>query len=216
MTSHFYEPRNGHRLPHSPLNAIVAPRPIGWISTISADGGVNLAPYSHFNIFNDEPPILIFSAGREKDSVRNVRQTGEFVWNLATFELAAQMNVSSVDFPYGVSEMEYASLEPAPSTLVRPPRVARSPAAFECKVIDIRNMSDRDGARLPAILVTGQVVGIHIRPEFLKDGLFDTAAAQPLARCGYLGDYVHVSSLIQMLRPASVPDRKLPAQQATA
>jgi flavin reductase (DIM6/NTAB) family NADH-FMN oxidoreductase RutF len=209
MTSHFYEPRHGHRLAHSPLNAIVAPRPIGWISTISSEGRVNLAPYSHFNIFNDEPPILIFSAGREKDSVRNVRQTGEFVWNMASFELAAQMNLSSVDFPYGVSEMEYAGLEAAPSTLVRPPRVARSPAAFECKVIEIRNMSDREGTRLPAILVTGQVVGIHIRPEFLKDGLFDTAAAQPLARCGYLGDYVHVSTLMQMLRPAAVPDRKL-------
>jgi len=215
MKSYFFEPRNGHGLPHSPLNAIVAPRPIGWVSTVSADGCVNLAPYSHFNIFNDTPPILIFSSGGEKDSVRNVRQNGEFVWNLASFELAQQMNVSSATFPYGVNEMEYAGLEPAASTLVRPPRVARSPAAFECKVIEIRNLTDRGGKELPEILVTGEVVGIHIRPEFLKDGIFDTAAAQPLARCGYQGQYAYVSSLIQILRPETPPDRKLPLQHAT-
>lgn len=215
MTTYFFEPRNGHGLPHSPLNAIVAPRPIGWVSTVSADGCVNLAPYSHFNIFNDEPPILIFSSGGEKDSVRNIRQTGEFVWNLATLPLAEQMNISSADFPYGANEMEYAGLEPASSTLVRPPRVALSPAAFECKVIEIRNLTDRSGARLREILVMGEVVGIHIRPEFLKDGIFDTAAAQPLARCGYQGQYAYVSSLIQILRPPTLPDRKLPVQPAT-
>jgi flavin reductase (DIM6/NTAB) family NADH-FMN oxidoreductase RutF len=203
-------------LPHSPLNAIVAPRPIGWVSTISADGRVNLAPYSHFNIFHDEPPILIFGSGREKDSVRNVRDTGEFVWNLATYPLAQEMNISSADFPHGANEMDYAGLEAAPSTLVRPPRVALSPAAFECKVIDVQNMKDRHGTRLPGLLITGEVVGIHIRPEFLKDGLFDTAAAQPLARCGYLGDYVYVSSLVKMLRPATLPERKLPLQPVAA
>ena len=201
MNTYFYEPRNGHGLPHSPLNAIVAPRPIGWVSTISQDGRVNLAPYSHFNIFNDEPPILIFSAGYEKDSVRNIRQTGEFVWNLATYGLAGPMNISSGDFAYGVNEMDCAELESTASTLVRPPRVAMSPAAFECKVIDIRNLHDRHGTKLRGILVSGEVVGIHIRPEFLKDGIFDTASAQPLARCGYQGEYAYVSSLFKLLRP---------------
>jgi flavin reductase (DIM6/NTAB) family NADH-FMN oxidoreductase RutF len=206
MKTHFFEPRLGHGLPHSPLNAIVAPRPIGWMSTVSSTGRVNLAPYSHFNIFNDEPPILIFSSGGEKDTVRNVRETGEFVWNLVSYELAEQMNVSSAEFPYGVSEMEHAGLEAAPSALVRPPRVALSPASFECKVIEIRNMTDRNGTRLKEVLVSGEVVGIHIRPEFLKDGIFDTAAAQSMARCGYRGEYASVSSLIRMTRPTQLPD----------
>jgi flavin reductase (DIM6/NTAB) family NADH-FMN oxidoreductase RutF len=205
MKTHFFEPRFGHGLPHSPLNAIVAPRPIGWMSTVSSTGRVNLAPYSHFNIFNDEPPILIFSSGGEKDTVRNVRETGEFVWNLVSYELAEQMNVSSAEFPYGVSEMEHAGLEAAQSTLIRPPRVALSPASFECKVIEIRNMTDRKGTRLNEVLVSGEVVGIHIRPEFLKDGIFDTAAAQSMARCGYRGEYASVSSVIRMMRPAQVP-----------
>jgi len=206
MKTHFFEPRLGHGLPHCPLNAIVAPRPIGWMSTVSSTGRVNLAPYSHFNIFNDEPPILIFSSGGEKDTVRNVRETGEFVWNLVSYELAEQMNMSSAEFPYGVSEMEHAGLEAALSTLVRPPRVALSPASFECKVIEIRNMTDRNGTRLNEVLVSGEVVGIHIRPEFLKDGIFDTAAAQSMARCGYRGEYASVFSLIRMMRPEQVAD----------
>jgi len=214
MDTHFYEPRYGHGLPHCPLNAIVAPRPIGWVSTVSSDGKPNLAPYSHFNIFNDEPPILIVGCGREKDSVRNIRQTGEFVWNLATRPLAQQMNISSADFPYGANEMDYAGLEAAPSRLVRPPRVAASPAAFECKVIEIQRMKTADGSALPALLVFGEVVGIHINPRYLKDGLFDTAAAQPLARCGYRGEYAFVSSLFQMFRPAQLPE--LANQGATA
>jgi len=208
MTTYFYEPRNGHRLPHCPLNAIVAPRPIGWMSTISGDGRVNLAPYSHFNIFNDVPPILLFGSGREKDSVRNIRETGEFVWNLATRSLAEQMNISSADFAHGENEFEYAHLASTASTLVRPPRVAGSPAAFECKVVEIRNMRDAGGHKLPSLLITGEVVGIHIRPEFLKNGLFDTAAAQSLARCGYKGDYAYVQSTFQMLRPTPDEVRK--------
>lgn len=205
MNTYFYEPRHGHGLPHSPLNAIVAPRPIGWISTVSADGKPNLAPYSHFNIFNDDPPILIVGSGREKDSVRNIRHTGEFVWNLATYPLAEQMNISSADFPHGANEMEYAGLAAAPSRLVRPSRVAASPAAFECKVIEIQQMKTMSGAALPALLVFGEVVGIHIAPAYLKDGLFDTAAAQSLARCGYRGEYSVVSSVFQMFRPAQLP-----------
>jgi len=203
---HFYEPRNGHGLPHCPLNAIVAPRPIGWVTTISSDGRINLAPYSHFNIFNDEPPILIFGSGREKDSVRNIRQTGEFVWNLATLQLAKQMNITSADFPNGTDEMEMAGLEAAPSRLVRPPRVAASPAAFECKVIEIAPMKDAAGRVLPSFVVQGEVVGIHIDRAYLREGLFDTAAAQPLARCGYRGEYAAVTSLFQMFRPATPAD----------
>jgi flavin reductase (DIM6/NTAB) family NADH-FMN oxidoreductase RutF len=203
---HFYEPRNGHGLPHCPLNAIVAPRPIGWVTTISGDGCVNLAPYSHFNIFNDEPPILVFGSGREKDSVRNIRQTGEFVWNLATLPLAQQMNISSADFPYGTDEMAVTGLQAERSHLVRPPRVAASPAAFECKLIELTRMKDAAGRELPSFIVFGEVVGIHIDRAYLRNGLFDTAAAQPLARCGYRGEYAAVTSLFQMFRPASAAE----------
>lgn len=205
MVTHFYEPRLGHRLPHDPINAIVAPRPIGWISSISPQGRVNLAPYSHFNAFNDAPPILAFGCAREKDTLRNVRATGEFVWNLATRPLAEAMNVSSADFDYGEDEMAHAGLEKAASTLVRPPRVAAAAAAMECRLIDILPLRDSGGNALRSFMVLGEVVGVHIDPGLLNNGLFDTAAAQPLARCGYRGDYAVVTSLFDMVRPSTPP-----------
>jgi len=199
---HFYEPRLGHGLPHDPFKAIVAPRPIGWISTVDAEGRVNLAPYSFFNAFNTKPPVVGFCSEGPKDSVTNAEATGEFVCNLATRELAEAMNATSASLPRGQSEMEFAGLAAAPSRLVKPPRVAASPAALECRVTQIVVLTGLDGAAYGSRLVLGEVVGVHIDPNFLVDGRFDTAAARPIARCGYRGDYAEVSSLFEMLRPA--------------
>lgn len=203
MDTYFYDPREGHGLPHDPFKAIVAPRPIGWISSIDAQGQVNLAPYSFFNGFNSRPPIVGFSSEGRKDSVRNIEQTGEFVCNLATHELAQAMNRTSAPVPWDVDEMALAGLERAPSRLVRPPRVARSPAALECKVLQIVLLSDLRGTALDTHLVLGQVIGVHLDRAYLRDGRFDTAAARPLARCGYSGDYTTVDSVFEMIRPTA-------------
>ncbi len=199
--SHFYEPPAGHRLAHDPLKAIIAPRPIGWISSVDAAGKVNLAPYSFFNMVSDDPPMVMFSSNGWKDSVRNVSETGEFVANLAVRFLAEQMNLSSASVPPEVDEMELASLEKAPSVLVRPPRVAAAPAALECKSVSIQRLRGIGGVESSNYMVIGQIVGVHIDPAFLKNGIFDTAGARPLGRCGYRGDYAEVTSLFEMVRP---------------
>jgi flavin reductase (DIM6/NTAB) family NADH-FMN oxidoreductase RutF len=199
--THFYEPGNGHGLPHDPFKAIVAPRPIGWVSTVDPEGRPNLAPYSFFNAFCEAPPIVGFSSGGKKDSQRNAEATGEFVVSLATRRHAEAMNVTSAPFPPGVSEFEAAGLEAAPSRLVCPPRVAGTPAALECKVVLVLPLKDLGGGPTPSTLVLGQVVGVHIDPAFLRAGLFDLVAAGTIARCGYRGDYTQVISLFEMLRP---------------
>jgi len=202
--THFYEPRNGHRLPHCPLKAIVAPRPIGWISTIDPAGNVNLAPYSFFNLVCESPPILYFASKGWKDSVSNVEATGEFVANLATKPLADAMNASSTTVPPDVDEMELAGLAAASCHLVRPPRVALAPASFECKSISITEIHDAAGQPTNWFMVMGQIVGVHINEKFLQDGLFDTVAAQTIARCGYRGFYSGVADMFEMRRPAEV------------
>jgi flavin reductase (DIM6/NTAB) family NADH-FMN oxidoreductase RutF len=201
---HFYEPAKGHGLPHDPFKAIVAPRPIGWISTVDVEGRANLAPYSFFNAFSSAPPIIGFCSEGWKHSVRNIEATGEFVFNLATAPLAQQMNITGAPLDDGVNEMEMAGLEAAACRVVRAPRVAASPAAMECRLISITQLSDMDGHALGRFLVLGQVVGVHIDEAFLKDGLFDTAAARPLARCGYVADYAEVAELFRMPRTAGV------------
>jgi flavin reductase (DIM6/NTAB) family NADH-FMN oxidoreductase RutF len=201
---HFYEPAKGHGLPHDPFKAIIAPRPIGWISTVDAEGRPNLAPYSFFNAFSSVPPIIGFCSEGWKHSVRNIEATGEFVFNLATAPLAQQMNITGSPFEDGVDEMAAAGLTAAACRLVRAPRVAESPAAMECRLISITQLSDMDGNTLGRFLVLGQVVGVHIDASFLKEGLFDTAAARPLARCGYLADYAEVGELFRMPRTATV------------
>src|SRR5262245_58067249 len=150
---HFYEPKDGHRLPHDPFKAIVAPRPIGWISSIDAEGRVNLAPYSFFNAFCDSPPIVGFSSSGRKDSQRNVEATGEFAANLATRRQAEAMNRTSAPFPHGVNEFEAAGLRAAPSRLVKPPRVADAPAALECKLLLPLPLKDLDGRPTPNTLI---------------------------------------------------------------
>jgi flavin reductase (DIM6/NTAB) family NADH-FMN oxidoreductase RutF len=202
--SHFYEPSAGHRLPHDPLKAIIAPRPIGWISSISASGVVNLAPYSFFNMCSDEPPMVMFSSSGWKDSVRNVSETGEFVANLAVRVLAEQMNTSSAAVPPEVDEMELAALDKAPSVLVKPPRVAAAPAALECRSVSIQRLQGLGGVESSNYMVIGQIVGVHIDPAYLKDGKFDTAGARPLGRCGYRGDYAEVTRLFEMIRPQQI------------
>ncbi|WP_159349586.1 flavin reductase family protein [Roseomonas harenae] len=201
MDQHFYEPRLGHGLPHDPFKAIVAPRPIGWITTVDADGRVNLAPYSFFNAFNSNPPIVGFASEGRKDSLRNVEATGEFVCNLATRPLAEVMNRCSAPLPQGESEMDFAGIEAAPSRLVKPPRVANTPAALECRVLQIVAMKDLEGREVNTHLVLGQVVGVHIDRAYLKDGVFDTKSARPIGRCGYRGDYAEAGEMFEMIRP---------------
>jgi flavin reductase (DIM6/NTAB) family NADH-FMN oxidoreductase RutF len=159
---HSYDPRTGHGLKHDPLNAIVAPRPIGWISTVSAAGVRNLAPYSFFNAFNYRPPIIGFSSTGWKDSVRNIEETGQFVWNLATRPLAQAVNATSAMVPDHVDEFALAGLTAAPSQRVAPPRVAESPVAFECRLTQMIRLTDAEGAPVDAWLTLGEVVMVHI------------------------------------------------------
>lgn len=196
----FYEPEAGHPLPHDPFKAIVAPRPIGWISTLDAEGRPNLAPYSFFNGVASSPPMVMFSSEGWKHSVANVEATGEFVCNLATHPLRDAMNATSAPLGEGVDEFAHAGLDTAPSVIVQPPRVAASPAALECKAISVTELTDLEGRRIGRWVVIGQVVGVHIDEAFLTDGLFDTAKAQALARCGYM-DYATVFETFTLVRP---------------
>ena len=185
----FYEPhKRNHGLSHDPFKAIVAPRPIGWISSMSASGEVNLAPYSFFNGVSSVPPIIMFSSEGRKDSLTFIEETREFVCNLATWELRQQMNTTSGPFPRGIDEMKQAGLEPAPSILVKPPRVKASPCAMECQWLQTVRLNDIHGDPTEQHVVFGQVVGVHIDQRFIRDGLLDTAAMRPIARAGY-GDY---------------------------
>ncbi len=200
---HSYEPRNGHGLPHDPFNAIIAPRPIGWVSTMGRDGSVNLAPYSFFNAFNYHPPILGFSSTSAKDSLRNAQETGEFVWNLVTRPLAEAMNQTSVPAPYGTDEFGVAGLEKTASVLVKCPRVAASPVQLECKVTEIVQLKSHTGALVQAWLVMGEVVMAHIGAHLLKDGIFDTFGAGIMMRAGGPTAYASVGpeSRLDMDRP---------------
>ena len=201
---HFYEPRNGHGLPHDPFNAIVGPRPIGWISSHNAAGALNLAPYSFFNAFNYTPPIVGFASIGYKDTLRNIEETGEFVWNLATRPLAEAMNQSCAAVPPEVSEFELAGLTPAASRVISVPRVLESPVAFECRRTQIVQLQGVDGVKVPTWLVLGEVVAVHIAKNLLKDGVYDTAAAGHILRAGGPADYFTVGpeQLFRMRRPA--------------
>jgi flavin reductase (DIM6/NTAB) family NADH-FMN oxidoreductase RutF len=196
----FYEPRSGHGLPHDPFKAIVTPRPIGWISTVDEQGRCNLAPYSFFNGISADPPMVAFSSEGLKDTVRNIKATGEFVYNLATAALADQINRSSAPVGPEVDEFRLVGLTPAPSRIVRPPRVAGSPAHMECKLHQLVDLppDPRNGKR--NTMVIGLVVGIHIDDSFVVNGRFDTVRARPIARLGY-NDYAVVTEAFEMKRP---------------
>jgi flavin reductase (DIM6/NTAB) family NADH-FMN oxidoreductase RutF len=200
---HFYEPVNGHGLKHDPFNAIVAPRPIGWISSHDCRGNINLAPYSFFNAFCYEPPIVGFSSTTWRDSVANVQQTREFCWNLVTMDLAKQMNATAAHVASEVNEFAVAGLTAAFSRLVNVPRVAESPVSFECRLSEIIRLKGAGGREAEAWLTLGEVVAVHIDKSFIRDGVYDTALARPIARAGGRGDYFEVTpeAMFEMVRP---------------
>ncbi|MDO9501916.1 flavin reductase family protein [Falsiroseomonas sp.] len=199
----FYEPKHGkrgHGLPFDPIKAIVAPRPIGWISSLDSTGRPNLAPYSFFNLVKGAPPIVVFGSEGLKHSAANAFETREFVFNLVTRPLFDAMNISSAALAAGENEFEAAGLTMAECRFVKAPRVAESPASFECKVLQAMELHDIDGNPTDGFMVLGQVVGIHIDERYIVDGRFDAVAAQTIARCGYR-DYAQVTEMFEALRP---------------
>ena len=197
---HYDTAANNHGLKFNPFKAIVVPRPIGWISTVSKDGVNNLAPYSFFNAMGDRPPMVVFSSSGRKDSLQNMEETGEFTCSIATYDLRDQMNLSSAPVLRGVDEFALAGLTAAPSMMVKPPRVKESPAALECKVWKMIELPASGGQQQTAIF--GTVVGVYIDDAYLRDGLVDLAAMCPIARLGYM-DYsvVNGESIFSLNRP---------------
>jgi flavin reductase (DIM6/NTAB) family NADH-FMN oxidoreductase RutF len=200
---YYYEPGQGHGLPHDPFNAIVGPRPIGWISSQDGEGRLNLAPYSFFNAFNYTPPIIGFASVGRKDSLNNIEATGEFCWNLVTRSLAEAMNQSSAAVAADVDEFVLSNLTPVASKITKVPRVLESPVSFECRVTQIVQLQDADQTLVPTWLVLGEVVAVHIAKALLVDGVYDTAAAEPVLRGGGAADYFQLDreSCFKMYRP---------------
>ncbi len=194
----YYQPeKNDHGLPHNPFLALVAPRPIGWISTVSPAGVVNLAPYSFFNAVSSRPPMVMFSSSAPKDSMRNAETSGEFVANLATYDLREAVVESSRPIGAHESEPEMIGLAMTASRFVATPRVARARAALECKYLKTVALNDRNGALVPSSVVFGEVVGVYIDDSLLVDGHVNLAHAQPLARLGYK-DYATIAEIFAM------------------
>ncbi len=201
----FYETHNHHGLKRDPFKSLVVPRPIGWISSQDAEGRVNLAPYSFFNAVASNPPIVMFSAngahneGGLKDSAKNAEETGEFVCNLATWELREKMNASSASLPRDRDEFQVAGLTPAASRLVSPPRVAESPVHLECLWIKTVPLPSNNPDE-PNTVVFGKVIGIHIDDDVIKEGMIDMTKLKPIARLGYM-DYTVIDNIFSMNRP---------------
>jgi flavin reductase (DIM6/NTAB) family NADH-FMN oxidoreductase RutF len=197
----FFQPHlRDHGLPHDPFNALVSPRPIGWISTRANDGRLNLAPYSYFNALASDPWLVMFSASHEKDSVAFAEESGEFIVNFVSADLVEGMIASSVNAPRGVSEFEYAGLTPEQGKLVTAPRVQEAFAALECKVTEVwRPKSFHNPGHSPFV-VCGEVIGIHIDEAIMTGGEVDVAKAKPASRLGYL-DYTITSEVFSRLRP---------------
>ena len=194
-----FDPRKkrDHGLPHNPFKALVAPRPIGWISTLSTSGVVNLAPYSFFNAVADFPPMVMFSSTGVKHSQINAEATGEFVANLVSYELRDEMVGTSAEVGPEVSEPEVVGLEMAPSVNVKPPRVARAPAAMECKYLKTVPLTDIDGNLSESAMIIGQVIGVYIDDAVITDGMVDLAKIRPVARLGY-ADYSAVDRVFKL------------------
>jgi flavin reductase (DIM6/NTAB) family NADH-FMN oxidoreductase RutF len=190
--SYYYEPAQGHGLPHDPFSAIIGPRPIGWISSQDSAGRLNLAPYSFFNAFNYQPPIIGFASVGRKDSLNNIEQSGEFTWNLVTRSLAEAMNQSSAAVAPEVDEFVLSQLTPTPSKLIATPRVLESPVSFECKLTQIVQLQSHAQRPIPTWLILGEVVAVHIAQKMLNNGIYDTAAAEPILRGG-AADYFQIS-----------------------
>ena len=205
----FYRPKDGHGLPHDPFKAIVAPRPIGWVSTLDTEGRANLAPYSFFNGCGDRPPHVMFAqtgpkapgGPTVKDTVTNCQETGEFACSLVSQALKDAMNVSTEAFDAGVDEFEKAGLEKGEGIAIKAPHVAKAPAVLECKTVQVVELPTwKDGWR--NIVVIGEVVGVHVDEAHLKDGLLDVLSYNPVARMGYM-DYTTVTDRWEMQRPES-------------
>ena len=190
----FYRPEDGHGLPHNPFNAIVTPRPIGWISTRGAKGD-NLAPYSFFNAVAYVPPQVMFASTGVKDSLRNIQETGVFAVNIVSFEMLHQMNATSAALPHGVDEFIQAGLDRAECSTIPCPRVAQAPATLECRMTEVITLKGQGN-----YLVVGEVVGVHMRDDCLVDGRFDVTRFSPLARLGYK-DYSVVREVFELDRP---------------
>jgi len=204
----FYDPREDVRpapLTHNPLNALIAPRPIGWVGTVCTNGKVNLAPFSYFNAFSADPPVIGFApnarpgCGRAKDTLANVRVVPEFTVSIVSLALAQQMNETSRDLAPGMSEFTVAGLTPARSRVVKPPYVRESKAVLECRLWDIVALPGKSGGR-QSHLVLGEVVGIYIEDDLIVAGKVDTVALKPVARLGYF-DYSVVVKKFELLRP---------------
>lgn len=197
----FYDAvRSNHGLAVDPFNAVMVPRPIGWISTLSRDGIANLAPYSYFNAFSAGPTYVAFGSDGRKDTLRNVEETGEFAFNLATFDLREAMNATSARVPPHVDEFALAGLTKAQCQFIKTPRVGESPVCFECKHFQTVPLPSDDG-HVQDWMVIGRVIGIHIDDRFIEEGRVNTAAMQPLARLGY-SEYATVDSTWRMRRPS--------------
>ena len=215
---HYDAIENNHGLAHDPFKALIAPRPIGWIGSISKDGTYNLAPYSFFNAISDRPHYVMFSSKNIKDSVRNVQETGEFTCSLSTWDTRDGMNVSSAPMPADVDEFPISNLTAAASKFVKPPRVKESPAAIECrywKTIELPDVAA--GSDQGHFLVIGQVVGIYIDEAYISDGIVDTGAMRPLARLGYM-DYAVVTpeTMLTINRPEMTETGEIANTQADA
>lgn len=198
---HSFDPAKGHGLKHDPMKAIVAPRPIAWVGSISPAGVHNLAPYSFFNLISARPPLLMISSEGSKDSVTNIGATGEFTVNLVTQQNMVKMNHSSASVPPDVDEYALANVDWLASDLVQARRVADTPVSMECKLIEVKHLEDVAGQALNTAMIIAQIVRVHVREDCIKDGLFDLVAAQVVARAGYRGDYVPVDRTLELLRP---------------
>lgn len=200
---YFYEVAKGHGLRHNPLKAIIAPRPIAWISSISENGVANLAPYSFFNMINDRPPMLVFCSNGAKDTVRNIQETGDFVVNIPTHSQAAQLNETSVAYAPDVDEFEVVKLEREAARLVAPHRVRGAAAALECSSVEIIQLRDHDGSAINSWLVIGRILAVHISRQLINDGTYDTAKANPILRAGYADEYwaIDIHGKFSMRRP---------------
>lgn len=201
----FFDDHRKHGLRHNPFKALVAPRPIAWVSSIDTEGIPNLAPFSYFNACADRPPTIMFAPnnprpnGENKDTLRNVEQTNEFVVNLVGYELREAMNLTSAHVGASVDEFELAGLTPVPSVHVKAPRVAEAPVSLECRFLT-RLRLPSDHPKVENNLVIGTVVGTHIADHIIRDGMIDMAAYRPVARLGYM-DYTSVETVFEMLRP---------------
>ena len=202
--THFYQPKEGHGLAHDPFNAIIAPRPIGWISTKSKTGVLNLAPYSFFNALNYTPPIIGFSVvGSKKDSLVNVQETGEFCWNLVSEDLIDAMNTTSKPLAPEESEFDHAGLQTVESEVVSVPRVKASKVSMECKLTDVVQLKSASGESVDSWFIMGEVVGVHIDKSLIESGVYSTLKSAPVSRGGGRGDYYKISqeNFFEMLRP---------------